>query len=774
MGGGTRARFSSLYAQQGENDAFSAIDLQDGSVVLAAMGVDNDSIPRVDTADATVYLSAGSKVRVNADPRRGTVVVVRTGSAGCALRSDSYTVEAGQYLMVEGTWSRDLPRRVLEGPLDLWAADRLEELDTDTGRSASVQYVDDDYASDVVALDGYGDWEYSNTYSTQVWVPRVNINWTPYSSGSWYYTPIGLTWWSSDPWGWYPYHYGSWYFDASFRHWCWAPSYVYSPAWGWGYSNNYGDGAPSGSTRSTPPGRQHYSNWGCGGCSRRTPRVRALRFIQDGQGGRGGWNFVANKSFGSGNERLPVVSGNRLVSALGDQLAISPKPIVVSGRSGGITQALQDHVRQAPGVIERTKNRDSASLAPVLARQKSLPPATLDALQGRAVVAGRGRLGGPGAEELASRGTIVERSRSVSELLGTRGFEKSPVKAGGNKPTIFDRGRKAPVSIMPSDSSPSEAPLARAPRNDPGTRDVWRGRGQEVGRAEAPDVSSMEKERGRGRPEVQESPRTGKNPDRVAPAPAPGVQQWRERGGAGKQAPPAPVLEAPRQKSGRSVARDDDWRGRPEPRTFAPGREARAPEASWRSRDDSPAKRVIDGSVPGRRWQEDAPRVKQNPPAEWRQRVERPAPAPREYRSAPVDRGYRAPQREYRPEAREYKAPPREREYRRGIPAGAAGVQGAPPQREYRPENRPRRGSTAHLLRNASTDPPPPPRQRRRTPCRVRRLLPLRRATRGRGTAGETKASSEGPNPVFLRDFLFSHRASGRGLFLPAITIRRK
>ncbi len=689
VGGGTRARFSSLYAQQGENDAFSAIDLQDGSVVLAAMGVDDDSIPRVDTADATVYLSAGSRVRVNADPRRGTVVVVRTGSAEVRTRSDSYTVEAGQYLMVEGDDEAEISRGVFSRDrFDLWAADRLEELDVDTGRSASVQYVDDDYASDVVALDGYGDWEYSNTYSTQVWVPRVNINWTPYSSGSWYYTPIGLTWWSSDPWGWYPFHYGSWYFDASFRHWCWAPSYVYSPAWVyWGYSNNYVGWCPVGYYSFFSPWYDnYYRNWGwSGGWSRRNNLVFALSgSFKTNKVDFGGWNFVANNSFGSGNERLPVVSGNRLVSALGDQLAISPKPIVVSGRSGGITQALQDYVRQAPGVIERTKNRDSASLAPVLARQKSLPPATLDALQGRAVVAGRGRLGGPGAEELASRGTIVERSRSVSELLGTRGFEKSPGKAGGNKASIFDRGRKAPVSIMPSDGSPSEAPLARAPRNDPEARDVWRGRGREVGRVEAPDVSSMEKERGRGRPEVQESPRTGKNPDRVAPAPAPGVQQWRERGGTGKQAPPAPVLEAPRQKPGRSVARDDAWRGRPEPRTFAPGREARAPEA-WRSRDDSPAKRVIDGSVPGRRWQEDAPRANQNPPADWRQRVERPAPAPREYRSAPVDRGYRAPQREYRPEAREYKAPPREREYR----PEPREYRAPPREREYRPESRP-------------------------------------------------------------------------------------
>jgi hypothetical protein len=715
VGGGTRARFSSLYAQQGEDDDFSAIDLRDGSVVLAAIGADNESIPRVDTEDATVYLSAGSRVRVNADPRRGTVVVVRAGSAEVRTRSDSFTVEAGEYLIVEGDETPDVSRGVFSRDrFDLWAADRLEKLYADTGRSTSVQYVDDDYASDVVALDGYGDWEYSNTYSTQVWVPRVNINWTPYSSGSWYYTPIGLTWWSSDPWGWYPHHYGSWYFDARSR-WCWTPSYAYSPAWVyWGYTNNYVGWCPVGYYSFYSPWYDnYYRRWGwSGGSSRHHNLVFALSgSFKTSKVDFGGWNFVASNSFGSSHDRLAVVPGTRLVSAIGDQLAISPKPIVVSGRGDGIPQALREYVRQAPGVIERTKNRDSERLAPVLAREKSLPPSTLEALRERAVVSGRGRLGGPGADELASRGTVVERGRSVSEILGSRGFEKG----SSSKASVFERGRKAPVSILPGNTS-SEGPTARAPRNDPGAREVWRGRGREVGRVEAPDVSTIEKDRGRGRPEVSDAPRPGKSPDRVAPAPASGVEEWRQRGAIGKQ--PLPVdqpsgrapVDMPRQKPGKSVSRADDWRGRTEARTIAPGREARAPETGWRSGPDvPPAKRVIDGALPGRRWQDDAgpaPRAKERAPADWRQRVERPAPAPREYRAPRIERGpdsvpqreyrapridrgpersapprefraepreYKAPAREYRPEPREYKAPPRE--YR---PAPAPRVERAP------------------------------------------------------------------------------------------------
>jgi hypothetical protein len=732
VGGGTRARFSSLYAQQGEDDDFSAIDLRDGSVVLAAMGADNESIPRVDTEDATVYLSPGSRVRVNADPRRGTVVVVRAGSAEVRTRSDSLTVEAGQYLMVEGDDEPEIARGVFSRDrFDLWAADRLEDLYAETGRSTSVHYVDDDYASDVVALDDYGDWEYSNTYSTQVWVPRVSINWTPYSSGSWYYTPIGLTWWSYDPWGWYPFHYGSWYFDASFRHWCWAPSYVYSPAWVyWGYTSRYVGWCPVGYYSFYSPWYDnYYRRWGwSGGWSRRNNLVFALSgSFKTSKVDFGGWNFVASNSFGSSYDRLPIVPGSRLVSAIGDQLAISPKPIVVSGRSGGISQALQDYVRQAPGVIERTKNRDSARLAPVLAREKSLPPSTLEALQERAVVSGRGRLGGPGADELSARGTVVERGRTVSELLGSRGFEKG----SGRKPSVFERGRKPPVSIMPGEATSSEAPVARVPRNDPETREIWRGRGREVGRVQAPEAPAIENDRGRGRPEAHESPRSAKNPDRVAPAPASGVEEWRQRGRVVKHAPPAPVLEAPRQKPGKSVAREEDWRGRTETRAIAPRREARSPEPAWRSRDDSPAKRVIDGAVPGRRWQDDAPRVKESAPADWRQRSERPAPVPREYRGpeerAPrypaPQREYRAEPREYRAEPREYKAPPPQHEYRPEYRPEPREYR-APPQREYRPENRaPQR----------EYRPAPPPRVERAAPAPPPPSAPPPSSYKGRG-----------------------------------------
>jgi hypothetical protein len=726
VGGGTRARFSSLYAQQGEDDDFSAIDLRDGSVVLAATGFDEGAIPRIDTEDATVYLSAGSRVRVNADPRRGTVVVVRAGSAEVRTRADSYTVEAGQYLMARGDEPPEITRGVFSRDrFDLWAADRLEDLYAETSRSASVRYVDDDYASDVVALDDYGDWQYSSTYSTNVWIPRVSIGWTPYSYGTWYYTPIGLTWWSWDPWGWYPFHYGSWYFDVGFHHWCWAPAYTYSPAWVyWAYTPSYVGWCPVGYySYYSPWFDSYYRYWGW------SPRYNTggLIFAISGtfrksQIDFGGWNFVSAGTFGTTYDRLNVVSGTRLVSSLNDQIAISAKPIVISSRGDSLPQAIQTYIKQAPALIERT-SRDAPRLAPVLAREKTLPASTLEVLKDRAVVAGRAKLGGPGAEEIASRGMVVERGRSVKELLGSRGFEKRSDDRGSassrsrkalDRTISGETAREAPAVVAPNEGDAWRGrgrgfeKREKATAESPASGD-WRASGRDAGRAPGSEVSAVEREgKGRGRPESSDLPRE-KRIDRSGPAPR-GNDEWRRRGPEKREAAPPPAGRAPEvegQKPVKQFARDENWRGRPETR-LEPKSAAVPRGQEWRSSEEPPAKRVIEGAVPGRRWQREAeaPRVRENAPAEWRQRgADRSAPASQQYR--PETREYKAAPRQYRPESprfepREYKPAPAPREYRpeyRREP------------REYRPAPAPRApqySAPAPAPRNESRPAPAP------------------------------------------------------------------
>jgi hypothetical protein len=591
IGGGTKVRLASLYAQQGSNDEVSAIDLDDGSVVLSVLGSDDRSIPRIDTDDASVYANAGSRVRVNADPRRGTAVIVRAGSVDVRTRTGSYTVRAGNYLTVRGEEEAEVARGDFSRDrFDMWVADRLQTT-YDAPRSASAQYVGEDYANDVVALDDYGSWDYSTDASSWVWRPTASLTagWTPYSYGSWYYTPIGLTWWSAYPWGWYPFHYGSWYFDAGWSSWCWYPGYVYSPAWVyWAYTPYYVGWCPIGwyGPYSSPWWNTYYRQW-------TYPRSSMAFAIQGTYSTRRvdfrGWNFTGAGNLASGHGRLTVTPGARMADRLGDRIAVSSRPIVLPARgSSSVNESLRTYVREAPRVIERTSGRDAPRLEPLLARDHVLPRTTLDALAGRTVVQERGRLSGPGAMELAPRGaTIVERTRgSVRLETVQREVGAPPGRTITNRGTPATdaswrtavpvaRGEGQASQIAPQDSwraMPGRAPRSADTDNTGGgvggsriasPRSTDRGAGTSSrGTVRAPDASRSQSP---GAPDLDAS----------------SSDAWRAR-------PSRP--ESPQAGGIRSVPAD---RARMGPRTL---------NEDWRSqRNIPPARRVIEGVVPGRR-----------------------------------------------------------------------------------------------------------------------------------------------------------------------------
>ncbi len=563
VGGGSHVAFESLSDQQGEEDQFSAIRLTDGEVVLTATGSSEEQIPRIDTDDATVYLSAGARVRVNRDPRRGTVVIGRAGSAEVNARAGTYTVKAGQYLMVRGDEEAEVGRGAFSRDrFDLWVAERLETLDE--SRSASARYVNAQYADDVAALDGYGDWDYDSTYGGEVWSPRVDAGWSPYSYGSWYYTPAGLTWWSYDPWGWYPFHYGSWFFARN--RWCWAPASIYSPAWVyWAYASDFVGWCPIGYySFFSPWWDTYYRHWGL------HPRANLSFSINGTFATRRvdfrGWNFTGAGSFATTAARMSVVPGTRIADRLGTQVAISSRPIVVNPREGSVREAIRTYVREAPRTIERASGSDSERLAPVLARERTLPADTVAALRERAVVAERGRLAGPTAAEIAPRGAVVERSRGV------------PPVSTGREPVLADRWRTSErggsggvISRNRGPAAGPEQPQARiVPRSGP--EESWRARGN---------------------PPRREMPRPGYTDSRPSIAP-------------------------------------------PSSRPSSP-----AQSESWRSRSEvPPARRVIEGAVPGRRAPESRfespPRgAEPRPDREWRTRE---VPRGRDFRSEPIPR----------------------------------------------------------------------------------------------------------------------------------------
>jgi hypothetical protein len=72
-----------------------------------------------------------------------------------------------------------------------------------------------------------------------IWKPKISdINWKPYSQGSWQYTDHGWLWMSSESWGWATYHYGRWVNSKKYG-WIWIPGKVWAPAWvQWRISND--------------------------------------------------------------------------------------------------------------------------------------------------------------------------------------------------------------------------------------------------------------------------------------------------------------------------------------------------------------------------------------------------------------------------------------------------------------------------------------------------------------------------------------------------------
>ena len=126
------------------------------AVILSALGPEENAVPRVDTEDLTVWANAGSRVRVNADPRHGSAVVVRAGSVEVKSPTGSYTVRAGNYLLAHGQEEPEIARGSFSRDrFDIWAADRLS-VTYDSPQNASGQYVGDEYAGDVSSLEDPG------------------------------------------------------------------------------------------------------------------------------------------------------------------------------------------------------------------------------------------------------------------------------------------------------------------------------------------------------------------------------------------------------------------------------------------------------------------------------------------------------------------------------------------------------------------------------------------------------------------------------------------
>ena len=372
IAGESRVRLDAVASQEGSSASESSLNVLEGSVAAESL-TGGDSALRIDTADASVYLPAQSQARINIEAARGTSVVVRRGSAEIRTRAGSTTVDQGSYLLIRGGEQPEVERGSFSRDrFDVWVADRTDST-LAAYNSASAKYVEgSDYDEDVAVLDDYGQWDYSPTYQQEVWRPTVSADWSPYSSGYWYYTPVGASWVSYEPWGWFPHHYGNWFFDAAFNSWCWSPAYLFSPAWVyWGYTGSYVGWCPAGYY-----GGSNGRRWG------RNVPINGVFDTARIDIGRG-WRFLGVDKFGQPFDRRSILSGRSIAGRLGTSLAVTSQPAVVpiSGRAGMAPALLKSFARSAPQAISRqTTSTQSAALTPFLARERTLPPATIQAL----------------------------------------------------------------------------------------------------------------------------------------------------------------------------------------------------------------------------------------------------------------------------------------------------------------------------------------------------------------------------------------------------------
>ncbi|MCB1036377.1 MAG: hypothetical protein KDD47_21305 [Acidobacteria bacterium] len=246
LDGGTDLIFDRLAFSPDTDDRETRLELLRGNLQLL---VDPQSLgeeaPAVKTFNATVYFHRDGVYRIATSPSGWTEVVVRSGFAEVLSDDGSTIVRAGEVAVVEGRYrvETQLAQAGRRDALERWG----EELDVQA-RDAD-PYVDDSLRYAAAPLKEYGTWV--TVEGRRAWRPYADPDWRPYWNGRWVYTPSGLSWVSSEPWGWVPYHYGAWdlvpgfgwvwfpgvHFSVAHVHWYWGPEYVaWYPS---GYYNRY-------------------------------------------------------------------------------------------------------------------------------------------------------------------------------------------------------------------------------------------------------------------------------------------------------------------------------------------------------------------------------------------------------------------------------------------------------------------------------------------------------------------------------------------------------
>ena len=202
------------------SDGFLQLGIEQGTVRLSVYRMPRGDSIEVDTPNGAVMVTApGSYLIDIPDNDNFTVVSVDDGSVEVVGPGVDQIVRRGQAVQLSGTdniRAVSMPRPN-QTAFDQWAANRDQRL----GSAGCARYMSRDIPG-CADLDDNGRWE-SNAQYGAVWYPSsVSAGWVPYRDGRWVWIdPWGWSWVDDEPWGYAPFHYGRWsQFGAS---WGWIP-----------------------------------------------------------------------------------------------------------------------------------------------------------------------------------------------------------------------------------------------------------------------------------------------------------------------------------------------------------------------------------------------------------------------------------------------------------------------------------------------------------------------------------------------------------------------
>ncbi len=223
LNSGTNFQFVNL------SDSIVQTSINSGSLSLHVRRMFDGDSWEVDTPNGAVTLLRTGSYRINTDAsNNATMVTVRGGDVEITANGQSFPVHTGQTAYFDNSGN----------PPDVQDANQPDDFDSfiiERDRLENVpisQYVSPDMIGyeDLVAN---GEWITTPEYGA-IWIPRVEVGWTPYHDGYWAWVdPWGWTWVDAQPWGFAPFHYGRWAYVNN--RWGWCPGVVservyYAPA----------------------------------------------------------------------------------------------------------------------------------------------------------------------------------------------------------------------------------------------------------------------------------------------------------------------------------------------------------------------------------------------------------------------------------------------------------------------------------------------------------------------------------------------------------------